>query len=416
MGRDKSLSDDYPSVIINRVRYHYGRDPEEGIYLVENAFIAKDYWWFKRKEDMVAFLVCLPESADRNRLRTIYPDWHDVTHEQRGAYMEEDRARLRALADEKLKAGTAQQFEMDLDGQNGPHIPQRVAAVGRTPDDRHWVAGVWGGATPPFYGGKILFQDHVMAPLGGLARIPGPGARPQYVMAEFLGAVQETTFAVVVGATKDREYALSRAEQYERGSVPVQSPFAEWERGPELEEATYELGRIVVNPEAQGILNPDDVKAALRGHAAGHWDQVDTRTRMEQDEATATRDRGSVTSIRFDRDGNEFWVTTDGDRTVTTVSLAPGFEQEPLEQRRQGQRAEEPRRPERGLPEREGREEKTWYMLLHVEGLDPDGSTGRGRVVRNCTELEEAQALRKKCPGLVISRRTGPRPLERGDI
>src|SRR5436305_853247 len=142
MGRDKSLSDENQSVIINRVRYHYGRDPVEGIYLVENAFIAKDYWWFKAKEDFHAFMVNLPKSADRNRLSTIYPDWHDVTNEQRVAYMEEYRARLRTLADEKMKAGTAQQFDMD-EGRNGPHIPQRVAGTGRSREDRHWLVAEW---------------------------------------------------------------------------------------------------------------------------------------------------------------------------------------------------------------------------------------------------------------------------------
>lgn len=128
MGIDKSLSDEYPSVIINGVKYHYGRDPE-GHYLVENAnpFCAKDYWWFERKEDLVSFLENLPESADGSRLRRLHPDWHEVSDERRQAYMEEDRARLRVLAEAKTLAGTAQTFNMDLNGKHGPyHEPQRV--------------------------------------------------------------------------------------------------------------------------------------------------------------------------------------------------------------------------------------------------------------------------------------------------
>src|SRR5207248_7157560 len=66
-------------------------------------------------------------------------------------------------------------------------------------------------------------------------------------------------------------------------------------------------------------------------------------------------------------------------------------------------------------PERDGRKVKTWYMLLHVEELNQEG-TGRGRVVRNYTDLEKAQDHQKKLPGLVIYRRTGPGPLQRGDI
>jgi hypothetical protein len=126
MGIDKSLSDDYPSVIINGVEYHYGREPQYGQYLVENANYAKDYWCFDRKDDLVAFLVNLPESADRNRRRELYPDWSEVTSEQRHAYIEEDLARQRAKAEEKMEAGTAQEWNMDLEGENGPYEPQRI--------------------------------------------------------------------------------------------------------------------------------------------------------------------------------------------------------------------------------------------------------------------------------------------------
>lgn len=130
MGIDKSLSDDYPSVIIGGTRYHYGRDPAHGYYLVENAAVAKDYWWFTEKEDLVAFLVNLPETADRGRIRRLYPDWREVTDERRIAYRAEDRSRLRALAAAKIEAGTATRFDMDLDGRRGPHAPQRLARAG----------------------------------------------------------------------------------------------------------------------------------------------------------------------------------------------------------------------------------------------------------------------------------------------
>lgn len=128
MGIDKSLSHRYPSVIINGTKYQYGHNPnpEYNYYLVENAHVAKDYWWFKEKQDLVAFLVTLPESADRDRLLKLHPDWHDVAHERRVTYFEEDRVALRVLADEKMKAGPAQSFNMDLEGERGPYEPQRI--------------------------------------------------------------------------------------------------------------------------------------------------------------------------------------------------------------------------------------------------------------------------------------------------
>jgi hypothetical protein len=128
MGIDKSLSDRYPSVIMNGTKYQYGHNPnpEFNYYLVENAHVAKDYWWFREKEDLVAFLVMLPESADRGRRLRLHPDWHDVTDERRTAYIEEDRLALRAKAQKKIETGNAQSFSMDLDGKEGPHSPQRI--------------------------------------------------------------------------------------------------------------------------------------------------------------------------------------------------------------------------------------------------------------------------------------------------
>jgi hypothetical protein len=226
MGIDKRLSDNYPSVIINRVRYHYGREPEFGQYLVENAFVAKDYLCFKTKEDLVAFLVNLPESAERHRLSKTYPDWHKVTAEQRDAYIEDDRAKLRASAAEKIKAGTAQEFDMDLEGQSGPHIPQRI--LGQSPNETHWQLGIWHGARQPYYGEEVLFRDQVMIPLVGEPKIPEPGARLQYVIAEIVDPTHE--LAVVVGATKNRQYAVYRTVRYERGLEPVRDTFTERDR------------------------------------------------------------------------------------------------------------------------------------------------------------------------------------------
>jgi len=134
VGIDKSLSDRYPSVIINGQKYHYGREPKHGQYLVENASYAKDNWCFDEKEDLQAFLINLPDSANhRARIAAAYPDWHEVTHEQRGAYLEEDRANQRLLAEGTVKSGTAPSFDMDLEGEHGPHEPQRIESRSKEP-------------------------------------------------------------------------------------------------------------------------------------------------------------------------------------------------------------------------------------------------------------------------------------------
>jgi hypothetical protein len=126
MGIDKSLWDNFPSIIINNTKYHYGREANYGQYLVENAQIAKDYWVFDEQQDLEAFLINLPESADRNLRLKLHPDWREVTPEQREAYMEEDKLMFRAMAREKIESGTARSYIMDLDGEHGPYAPQQI--------------------------------------------------------------------------------------------------------------------------------------------------------------------------------------------------------------------------------------------------------------------------------------------------
>lgn len=153
MGIDKSLSDDYPSVIIGTTKYQYGREKEHGQYLVENSHIAKDYWVFDEKQDLQAFLTNLPESADRDLRLRLHPDWREVTPEQRDAYMEEDKLKFRAMAEEKVKSGKAMTFDMDLEGVNGPHTPQRL------PDN--------GGESPLQKAENQLRQHKASGMLGG---------------------------------------------------------------------------------------------------------------------------------------------------------------------------------------------------------------------------------------------------------
>jgi hypothetical protein len=133
MGIDKSLDDRYPSVIIDRSRYHYGRDPKSGEYLVEHERIALDCREFKEKEDLQAFLINLPESADPHLRLKLHPDWRNVSPQQRYAYIEEDKLLFRAAAAEKITTGTARSFNMDLEGKHGPHEPPPIESLSTEP-------------------------------------------------------------------------------------------------------------------------------------------------------------------------------------------------------------------------------------------------------------------------------------------
>jgi hypothetical protein len=126
MGIDKSLSDNYPSVIFDGMQFHYGREPTYGRYLVEHVTNAEACWCFDHKDDLVAFLLNLPWSAIRDRVQMAHPNWNHASAERRAQYIEEDRALLRERAAAMLLAGTAPTFDTDLEGLNGPHIPQRI--------------------------------------------------------------------------------------------------------------------------------------------------------------------------------------------------------------------------------------------------------------------------------------------------
>ncbi len=132
MGRDFTLSNNHPSIIINETKYHYGIDTYRQ-YMVESAHYEKDYWYFKEREDLEAFLINLPESADRNLRRKLHPDWQDVTPEQRDAYFEQDKLLFRAMAAERIGNGTAQSFNMDLEGEHGPYETQRIESRSKVP-------------------------------------------------------------------------------------------------------------------------------------------------------------------------------------------------------------------------------------------------------------------------------------------
>jgi hypothetical protein len=155
MGRDPALTDKHPSVIMNGGQYYYGHhpDPQYDYYLLESAHNGKDYWWFPKKEDLVAFLVNLPESVEADRRLKLLPEWHELSYEQ-SVFHHANRAALRAMAEEKLKAGTAQSFNMDLEGKHGPYEPQRIES--RSPE-------------PPMARVERQLRDYQAYRMGGLS-------------------------------------------------------------------------------------------------------------------------------------------------------------------------------------------------------------------------------------------------------
>jgi hypothetical protein len=84
----------------------------------------------------------------------------------------------------------------------------------------------------------------------------------------------------------------------------------------EPEPGVFRLGRIFASHEALQTLSRDDITAALGRHVQGDWGEGE---RAEND--SALRKGGSLFSVYRTKDGVAFWVTTEADRTVTTVQL-----------------------------------------------------------------------------------------------
>lgn len=78
----------------------------------------------------------------------------------------------------------------------------------------------------------------------------------------------------------------------------------------------FPLGRIFASHEAIQALSRDDIKAALGRHVRGDCGEGE---RAEND--TAFREGGPLFSVYRSEDGQTFWVTTEADRSVTTVQL-----------------------------------------------------------------------------------------------
>ena len=83
---------------------------------------------------------------------------------------------------------------------------------------------------------------------------------------------------------------------------------------------TFHLGRLVVTPQAAEVLHQRDVYVGLLRHACGDWGEV-----CAEDAATnelSITEGFRLRSAYTGRNGVEFWVITEWDRSVTTVSLA----------------------------------------------------------------------------------------------
>lgn len=80
-----------------------------------------------------------------------------------------------------------------------------------------------------------------------------------------------------------------------------------------------ELGQILITPGARDDLELKDVASSLVRHASGDFGDVCDEDWALNEEAMETG--GRILSSYHDRNGVNFWIITEHDRSATTILL-----------------------------------------------------------------------------------------------
>ena len=85
----------------------------------------------------------------------------------------------------------------------------------------------------------------------------------------------------------------------------------------------FQLGQIVITPNALGKLVSDDILNALDRHVQGDWGDLDKDDKAENDIALEKGFR--LLSAYTGNDGIKFWIITEASRADTTVLLPEDY-------------------------------------------------------------------------------------------
>ena len=80
----------------------------------------------------------------------------------------------------------------------------------------------------------------------------------------------------------------------------------------------FSSGRIFITPNAAQNLSSVDVTTALRRHLHGDWGDLASSNREENERRLF---QGRLVSAYRSGKGQRFWVTTEADRSSTTILL-----------------------------------------------------------------------------------------------
>ncbi len=90
-----------------------------------------------------------------------------------------------------------------------------------------------------------------------------------------------------------------------------------------LANAKFPLGQLVATSHAASRLSPDEVALAIGRHASGDWGEVCEEDLASNEVALVQGLR--LLSVYTTSSGIKFWITTEWDRSITTVLLPEDY-------------------------------------------------------------------------------------------
>ena len=91
----------------------------------------------------------------------------------------------------------------------------------------------------------------------------------------------------------------------------------------ERKTRTFNLGNMVITPNAAGRLLPGDVSQSLARHASCDWGDCVAQDAAENEQALDRPRR--LFSVYHDQAGERFWIITEADRSCTTILLPEDY-------------------------------------------------------------------------------------------
>jgi len=87
--------------------------------------------------------------------------------------------------------------------------------------------------------------------------------------------------------------------------------------------ASFQLGRVVITPNALGQLTPADIQRGLQRHQAGDWGDLGEEDWQENDNALRMGLR--LLSSYRSASGVTFWIITESDRASTCLLMPEDY-------------------------------------------------------------------------------------------